>query len=56
MTSIKIPAELITTAPIVLSPIELSTNSIFTALSIMTPTKKSTKPINKNKHPNFIIY
>ena len=54
ITFIKIPTELAATL-IVLSPIKISANSILTALSITISTKKSTKPIIKNKHPNFIV-
>ena len=42
-------------APIVLSPIEISIDFMFTTLSITTPTEKSTKPIIKDMYPNFII-
>ena len=56
MTPIEIPIKLMAVAPIILSPIKISTNSISITLSITTPIKKSTKPIIKDKHPNFIIY
>ena len=42
-------------APIILSPIEIFTNSMSTTLSITTFTKKSTKPIIKDMYPNFIV-
>ena len=42
-------------APIILNPIKISTNFIFITLSIITPIKKSIKPIIKDIYPNFII-
>jgi len=55
MISIKIPAELAAT-PIVLSPIEISANSMLTALSIIISTEKFIKPIIKDKYTSFIVY
>ena len=51
ITFIKIPTKLAATL-IVLSPTKISANSTPTT----PPTKKSTKPIVKDKHPKFIIY
>jgi len=55
MTPIKIPTKLATTL-IILSPIKISADFILTALSITISTKKSTKPIIKDKHTSFIVY